>query len=66
VIFEEVKKMMESKRLILSKGTLIDATLIHSSEPIDALTQDEDKDIFADSGYMCREQSEEMPLGCKK
>ncbi|WP_324171084.1 IS5 family transposase [Sulfurimonas sp.] len=32
-IFEEVKKMMESKRLILNEGTLIDATLIHSSEP---------------------------------
>ena len=122
-IFEEVKKMMESKRLILNEGTLIDATLIHSSEPkkkrddngkvisnkaadsdatytskrgrkhhglkmhiatdtngiikkviaisthdstqFDALTQD--KAIFADSGYICRERSEEMPLGgCKK
>ena len=33
MIFDEVKKMMESKRLILNEGTLIDATLIHSSEP---------------------------------
>ena len=32
-IFDEVKKMMEDKRLILNEGTLIDATLIHSSEP---------------------------------
>ena len=112
LIFDEVKKMMESKRLILNEGTLIDATLIHSSEPkrkkdnngkvvsnkahdkdatytskrgrkhhglkmhiatdtngiikkviattasthdstqFDALTEDEDKAIFADSGYM--------------
>ena len=111
-IFDEVKKMMESKRLILNEGTLIDATLIHSSEPkrkkddkgkiisnkaadsdatytskrdrkhhglkmhiatdtngiikkvitttasihdstqFDALSEDEDKAIFADSGYM--------------
>ena len=33
IIFDEVKKMMEAKRLILNEGTLIDATLIHSSEP---------------------------------
>ena len=32
-IFDEVKNMMESKKLILNEGTLIDATLIHSSEP---------------------------------
>lgn len=32
-IFDEVKKMMEEKRLILNEGTLVDATLIHSSEP---------------------------------
>ena len=32
-IFDEVKKMMEAKKLILNEGTLIDATLIHSSEP---------------------------------
>jgi len=114
MIFDEVKKMMESKRLILNEGTLIDATLIHSSEPkrkkdfkgnvisneaydkeatytskrgrkyhghkmhiatdvngiikdviattakthdstqFDKLTKDEDKAIFADSGYMSK------------
>jgi IS5 family transposase len=32
-IFEQVKNMMEKKRLILNEGTLVDATLIHSSEP---------------------------------
>lgn len=32
-IFEDVKKIMQQKRLILNEGTLIDATLIHSSEP---------------------------------
>ena len=32
-IFEEVKKMMEENNLILNEGTLVDATLIHSSEP---------------------------------
>jgi len=114
LIFDEVKKMMESKKLILNEGTLIDATLIHSSEPkrkkdnngkvisnkaadsdatytskrghkhhglkmhiatdtngiikdiiattasthdstqFDTLTKDEDKAIFADSGYMSK------------
>jgi hypothetical protein len=42
------------------------ATSIHDSTQFYSLTQDEDKAIFADSGYMCRERSEEMPLGCKK
>jgi IS5 family transposase len=32
-IFELVKSNMVSKNLILSEGTLVDATLIHSSEP---------------------------------
>ncbi len=32
-IFEEVKNMMKEKNLILNEGTLVDATLIHSSEP---------------------------------
>lgn len=32
-IFDQVKKMMEDKNLILNEGTLVDATLIHSSEP---------------------------------
>jgi IS5 family transposase len=32
-IFEEVKKMMIKKNLILNEGTLVDATLIHSSQP---------------------------------
>ena len=32
-IFDEVKAMMIKKNLILNEGTLIDATLIHSSEP---------------------------------
>jgi len=29
IIFNEVKNMMEDKRLILNEGTLVDATLIH-------------------------------------
>ena len=33
VIFEEVKSMMIKKNLILNEGTLVDATLIHTSEP---------------------------------
>jgi hypothetical protein len=37
----------------------------HDSTRFDALTKDEDKTIFVDSGYICRERSEEMPLGCK-
>jgi IS5 family transposase len=32
-IFIEVKNMMNEKNLILNTGTLVDATLIHSSEP---------------------------------
>lgn len=32
-IFDEVKKVMEEKKLILNEGTLVDATLIHCSEP---------------------------------
>ncbi len=32
-IFNQVKAMMEEKSLILNEGTLVDATLIHSSEP---------------------------------
>lgn len=32
-IFDEVKKEMEEKKLILNEGTLVDATLIHCSEP---------------------------------
>ena len=32
-IFDEVKTMMIKKNLILNEGTLVDATLIHSSEP---------------------------------
>ncbi len=32
-IFDEVKAMMITKNLILNEGTLVDATLIHSSEP---------------------------------
>lgn len=32
-IFEEVKKEMIAKNLILNEGTLVDATLIHASEP---------------------------------
>ena len=32
-IFNEVKEMMIKKHLILNEGTLVDATLIHSSEP---------------------------------
>jgi len=32
-IFLEVKKSMTQKNLILNEGTLVDATLIHSSEP---------------------------------
>jgi IS5 family transposase len=32
-IFDEVKEMMIKKNLILNEGTIVDATLIHSSEP---------------------------------
>jgi Transposase domain (DUF772). len=32
-IFEEVKSMMIQRNLILNEGTLVDATLIHTSEP---------------------------------
>lgn len=32
-VFQEVKKSMCEKNLILNEGTLVDATLIHSSEP---------------------------------
>lgn len=32
-IFDEVKAMMVKNNLILNEGTLVDATLIHSSEP---------------------------------
>ena len=32
-IFDEVKTMMAKKNLILNEGTLVDATLIHTSQP---------------------------------
>ena len=116
MIFAEVRTQMMEKNLILNEGTLVDATLIHASEPkrkkdeygnvisneahdtdatytskrgvkhhgykmhiatdraglvtevktttakvhdsqmIDALTQNETKAIFADSGYMSKER----------
>ena len=119
-IFEEVKAMMTEKNLILNEGTLVDATLIHTSEPkrkkddkgktisnkahdkeatytskrgqkhhghkmhiatdtngvikkviattasthdstqFDALTKDEEKAIFADSGYMSKERKKDL------
>jgi len=119
-IFDEVKAMMITKNLILNEGTLVDATLIHSSEPkrkkddrgnvisneahdtdatytskrgqkhhghkmhiatdtngvikkviattasthdstqFDALTEDEKKAIFADSGYMSKERKKKL------
>jgi len=115
-IFDEVKAMMVKNNLILNEGTLVDATLIHSSEPkrkrddkgkvisneaydkeatytskrgqkhhghkmhiatdtngvikkviattasthdstqFDALTEDEKKAVFADSGYMSKKR----------
>lgn len=119
-IFLEVKKSMTEKNLILNEGTLVDATLIHSSEPkrkkddtgktisnkandedasytskrgrkhhgykvhiatdtnsvikdvitttakvhdstqFDALTKDETKAVFADSGYMSQQRKREL------
>lgn len=119
-IFLEVKKSMIEKNLILNEGTLVDATLIHSSEPkrkkdetgktisnkandedasytskrgrkyhgykvhiatdtnsiikdvitttakthdstqFDALTKDETKAVFADSGYMSQERKRNL------
>jgi len=119
-IFDELKAMMIQKNLILNEGTLVDATLIHSSEPkkkrdnngktisnvaydkeatctskrgqkyhghkmhiatdtngvikkviattasthdspqFDALTEDEEKSIFADSGYMSKERKKKL------
>jgi len=119
-IFDEVKVMMMQRNLILNEGTLVDATLIHTSEPkrkkddkgkmisnkahdkeatytskrgqkhyghkmhiatdtngvikkviattakthdstqFDALTEDEEKAIFADSGYMSKERKKDL------
>ncbi|MCK5536939.1 MAG: IS5 family transposase [Bacteroidales bacterium] len=119
-IFLEVKKSMIERNLILNEGTLVDATLIHSSEPkrkkdvtgktisneandkdasytskrgrkhhgykihiatdtnsiikdvitttakthdstqFDALTRDETKAVFADSGYMSQERKRRL------
>ena len=119
-IFDEVKVMMIEKNLILNEGTLVDATLIHTSEPkrkrdakgktisneahdkeatytskrgqkhhghkmhiatdtngvikkviattasthdstqFDSLTEDEEKAIFADSGYMSKERKKDL------
>jgi hypothetical protein len=53
----------------IATNTIIKKVIVastHDSTQFDALAQDEDKAIFVDSGYMCRERSEEMPLGCKK
>jgi len=119
-IFLEVKRSMIERNLILNEGTLVDATLIHSSEPkrkkdstgktisnksndsdasytskrgrkhhgykihiatdtnsiikevitttakthdstqFDALTKDETKAVFADSGYMSQERKRKL------
>jgi transposase, IS5 family len=120
MIFNQVKTEMVQKNLILNEGTLVDATLIHSSEPkrkkdeqgkvisneaadsdatytskrgvkhhgyklhiatdragiikdiktttakvhdsqmIDELTKDENKAIFADSGYMSKDRKRSL------
>ena len=120
MIFNRVKSQMMEKNLILNEGTLVDATLIHASQPkrkrdrngkvvsneaadtdatytskrgvkhhgykmhiatdragiikdirtttakvhdsqmIDELTQDEEKAIFADSGYMSQERKRSL------
>ena len=48
-IFNQVKTMMEEKRLILNEGTLVDATLIHSSEP--KKKRDDKGDVISNEAY---------------
>ena len=40
---------MEEKRLILNEGTLVDATLIHSSEP--KKKRDDKGDVISNEAY---------------
>ncbi len=49
IIFDEVKKQMEAKNLILNEGTLVDATLIHSSEP--KRKKDENGNVVSNKAY---------------
>jgi len=48
-IFIEVKNMMNEKNLILNTGTLVDATLIHSSEP--KRKRDKDGKVISNKAY---------------
>lgn len=48
-IFDEVKNVMEDKRLILNEGTLVDATLIHSPEP--KKKKDDKGDVISNEAY---------------
>lgn len=48
-IFLEVKQIMMSKNLILNEGTLVDATLIHSSEP--KRKKDDDGKTISNKAY---------------
>lgn len=48
-IFEEVKEMMIEKNLILNEGTLVDATLIHSSQP--KRKKDDKGNIISNEAY---------------
>ena len=48
-IFFEVRKVMENKKLILNEGTLIDATLIHCSEP--KKKKDDQGNVISNEAY---------------
>ena len=48
-IFDEVKKMMIKKNLILNEGTLVDATLIHTSQP--KRKKDDKGNIISNEAY---------------
>ena len=59
VIFEEVQAMMRERRLILNTGTLIDATLIHTSEP--KRRRDEKGSVICNEAY-----DKESSYTCKR
>ena len=48
-IFCEVRKVMEDKKLILNEGTLIDATLVHCSEP--KKKKDDQGNVISNEAY---------------
>jgi len=63
-IFEEIKQVMIEQSLILKEGSIVDATLIHSSEP--KRKRDEDGKVISnkaadpDASYTAKRKQQDL------